>query len=379
MNTVTIIGGGIGGLSLAVGLKQRGIDFEIYEATDEYRDAGAGIIWQVNTMQALDRLGLADQVMEEGAQLDKYVVRDSDDELVMEQDWAGDFKDEFGFTMYGIHRSTFQDILVDAVGQENITMGKECVSVSQDDAVTIEFADGTTIDAEAVVGADGITSAVRKSIFPGTTVEQLECVTHRGLPDWTPPEDLDHILWNIFDADGHVGFVPLEPESRKGYWFYTVNADPDATYDPETVKEELLERTENKPDRVQEMLAATSPDDIISVGAPYVPPMETWTDQNVTLLGDAAHGMTPHAAQGGGMAIEDALALSICLDDCSSFEEATAKYEDMRIERANGFVEQSLENGQGAISDGTGHIEEMRHAPEEAINHQTRENITIGF
>lgn len=380
MNTVTIVGGGIGGLSLAVGLKQRGIDFEVYEATDEYRSVGAGIIWQVNTMQALDRLGLAEDVQEVGARIEKYVVRDADDELVMEQDWAGDFEEEFGFTMYGVYRSTFQNILIDAVGRENIHMGKECVNVDQGDGdVTVEFKDGTTVDAEFVVGADGITSAVRTSIFPETTVEYLDCVTHRGLPNWSPPEELDHILWNVFGADGHVGFVPLEPDTREGYWFYTTAGTPGETHNPEDVKDDLLHLAADKPDRVEEMIASTPADEIISVDAPYVRPMETWTDGNVTLLGDAAHGMTPHAAQGGGMAIEDALALSICLDEASSVERATTKYEDLRIDRANEFVERSLENGQGAISEGAGHIEELRRVPEHAIKQQTREDLTLSF
>lgn len=376
---VTIIGGGIGGLSLAVGLERRGIDFHVYEATDEYKPVGAGIIWQVNTMQALDRLGLAAAVQEHGASMAKYSVRDVADELVMEHDWT-DFEDEFGFRMHGIYRSTFQEILVSTVGEENVTMDTECVGVEQDgESVTVQFADGTETDAEFVVGADGINSAVRESIFPDRSLESLDCVTHRGLPDWSPPAELEDVLWNVFADDGHVGFVPLEPDTRKGYWFYTMHSEEIGSEDPVDVKAGLLERAESKPDRVGEMIDATPTDSIKTVGAPYVPPLETWTEGNVTLLGDAAHGMTPHAAQGGGMAIEDALALSTALAEEPSLEDALEWYESVRIERANEFVERSRRNGMGAISEGTDHVEEMRHIPPEALKQQTRQDLTLGF
>ncbi|GAB7020692.1 FAD-dependent monooxygenase [Halostagnicola bangensis] len=379
MTQATIIGGGIGGLSLAVGLKQRGIDFHVYEATDEYKPAGAGIIWQINTMQALDRLGLAANIQEHGASHTAYSVRDASDELVMEHDWT-EFEDEFGFRVHGIYRSKFQEILVSKVGEENITMDKECVGVEQGgNSVTVQFADGTDIDAGFVVGADGINSAVRESLFPDHSLESLDCVTHRGLPEWRPPAEVEDMLWNVFAEDGHVGYVPLEADTRKGYWFYTMHSEEIGSKDPADVKAGLLERAASKPDRVGEMIDATPVGSIKSVDAPYVPPMETWSKGNVTLLGDAAHGMTPHAAQGGGMAIEDALALSIALDEQDSLEDAQEWYESVRIERASEFVERSRRNGLGAISEGANHIEEMRHAPAEAMKQQAREDLTLGF
>ncbi|MDJ1433835.1 FAD-dependent monooxygenase [Halostagnicola sp. A-GB9-2] len=379
MTEATIIGGGIGGLSLAVGLKQRGIDFHVYEATDEYKPAGAGIIWQINTMQALDRLGLAADVQKHGASHAGYSVRDASDEFVMENDWT-EFEDEFGFRVHGIYRSKFQEILVSKIGEENITMGKECIGVEQDgDSVTVQFADGTDVDAAFAVGADGINSAVRESLFPGHSLEYLDCVTHRGLPEWRPPAEVEDKLWNVFAEDGHVGYVPLEADTRKGYWFYTMHSEEIESKDPADVKDGLLERAASKPDRVGEMIDATPVDSIKSVDAPYVPPMETWSKGDVTLLGDASHGMTPHAAQGGGMAIEDALALSIALDEHDSLEDAQEWYESVRIERASEFVERSRRNGLGAISEGADHIEKMRHAPAEAMKQQVREDLTLGF
>jgi 2-polyprenyl-6-methoxyphenol hydroxylase-like FAD-dependent oxidoreductase len=379
MDKVTIIGGGIGGLSLAVGLKRQGIEFEVYEATDEYKEAGAGIIWQINTMQALDRLGLAEAVQDQGASLSKYSIRDADDEVLIEIDWDGEFKDEFGFTTHGIYRAKHQEILVEAVGHENITMDKECVGVEQDgDAVTVMFADGTQIEREFVVGADGMRSAVRKSIFDHS-LEFLDCVTHRGLPDWTPPEDLKGILWQVTTTDGHIGFVPLESDTHHGYWFFTMHDDQIQWKTPEQTKEALLELAADKPPRIQTMIEATPLDSIISVDAPYVPPMDTWTKGKVTLLGDAAHGMTPHAAQGGGMAIEDAVALSDALGEQDSPDEALEQYESVRIERANELLRRSLDNGRGAISGSREHIEELRHAPPEAISQQARQEYTLNF
>jgi len=379
MKKITIIGGGIGGLTLAAGLKQQGIDFEVYEATDQYKDAGAGIIWQINTMQALDRLGLAAPVQEHGAAIGKYSTRDVNDEILMENDWEGTFKDEFGFTTHGIYRSTFQDILVDRVGNEHITMNKECVGVEPDgESVDVRFADGSETDAEFVVGADGMHSAVRESVFDHS-VAYLDCVTHRGLSEWTPPSELEDVAWNVHTTDGNIGFVPLEPDTRKGYWFFTMHDEQISWETDDERKAELLALADSMPDRVRDVIEATPADAILSVDVPYVPPMETWTKENVTLLGDAAHGMTPHAAQGGGMAIEDAVALSEAFGDHDSIDAALEEYESVRVERANEFVERSLEHGRGAISNSPEPIEALRHAPHEAIERQARRDYTLPF
>lgn len=379
METVTIIGGGIGGLSLASGLKAKGIDYEIYEATDEYKEAGVGITFQINAMQAFDRLGLADELVDVAAHHDGVIMYDADGEILVQHDYRQEFKPKFGWVQYGIRRSVLQEILADHAGPEHIHMGKECVGIDQHgDTVSVEFADGYQTTSRCVVGADGVHSAVREGVF-GTTVKYIDCVVHRGLSDWQPPADMQHVLWLLMAPEGHFGFDPLDPDTSKGYWFFTEHGNPGAEYDPETLKSRILEIATGKPPFVSDMIEQTPTDSIVSVDTPYVPPMETWTDGRVTLLGDAAHGMTPHQAQGGCQAVEDALALSICLDEAENLETAFGRYEDLRLERANGFVESSKESGLAASSDTTAHIEGLRNAPDEAIKKESLGTYNLGF
>jgi 2-polyprenyl-6-methoxyphenol hydroxylase-like FAD-dependent oxidoreductase len=137
----------------------------------------------------------------------------------------------------------------------------------------------------------------------------------------------------------------LFEQSHDGYWFYNVNSEPKQNHDPDDVKRSALKHVENVP-FAKEAVEATDPSDVLSHDGCYVPSIDTWSEGRVMILGDAAHGMLPHRAIGGGIAIEDGYVLAECLARESSVETAFEEFESLRIGRANELIQRTLSFGQ---------------------------------
>jgi 2-polyprenyl-6-methoxyphenol hydroxylase-like FAD-dependent oxidoreductase len=171
MTEVTIIGGGIAGLNLGIALQRRGIDFEIYERAKEYETLGAGIILRIPPMIVLDRLGLSDPIEKTGARHNVHVAFDSSGNELFHADLRSNLEPEFNQIGYGLRRNRLQEIQLDRL-ETDVHLGKRCVSVTQtDENATARFADGTKVTSDIVIGADGIFSQVRESLFPDISVE----------------------------------------------------------------------------------------------------------------------------------------------------------------------------------------------------------------
>jgi 2-polyprenyl-6-methoxyphenol hydroxylase-like FAD-dependent oxidoreductase len=359
MTEVAIIGGGIAGLNLGIALQQRGIDFEIYERAEEYKTLGAGIILRIPPMIILDRLGLADPIESTGARHDVHVAFDRSGNELFHADLNSTLEPEFDQIGYGLLRNTLQNLQLDRL-ETGVNLGERCIDVTQDDeSATAHFEDGTEVTADIVIGADGIFSQVRESLFPSVSVEYPGLVIHRGLPGSAPSFDKKG-HWLVLGDSWSFGFIPLFEQSHEGYWFYNVSSEPKQNHDPDDVKQSALEHVENAP-FAKEAVEATDPSDILSYDGCYVPPMDTWSDGRVMILGDAAHGMLPHRAIGGGIAIEDGYVLAECLAREPTVEAAFEEFESLRINRANEFVQRSLNFGEEMHSGKTPEIpdEEM--------------------
>ncbi len=164
---IAVIGGGIGGLTAAQALWQRGFDVAVYEATPELKEIGAGVALGPNAMKALRALGLEESVRAVGWEADYSLLRNwRTGRIISRTPRRGYFVERFGATGCTVHRADLLDVLATAIPRDMIHLGARCVSASSDGQVaSARFADGTQIEADVVVGADGIHSAVRASLL----------------------------------------------------------------------------------------------------------------------------------------------------------------------------------------------------------------------
>jgi len=174
-----VIGGGIGGLSAALRLRQIGFEVSVFEAQKGLSEVDTGLSLWAFAVRRLVELGMADQVAKIGAPIERVVHRDPHGVTLGEVDIRG-LNDRVGCLSYEVHRSKLQELLADRLGAESIRFGRRCVSVRpQGPAAEARFEDGETEAADVLVGADGVHSIVR---MPRARVPAHEIVAHAGYP-----------------------------------------------------------------------------------------------------------------------------------------------------------------------------------------------------
>ncbi len=342
---VVIVGGGIGGLAAALALVRRGIDVDVYEQARELRELGAGVQISPNGTRVLHALGLKEalervQVLPAGKIIRLWNTGQSWKvfEVGLES------VKRYGFPYITIHRGDLHDVLAQALLAAKtgaVHLGRRCIGLAQTpDRVELRFETGEPVTAKLVVGADGLHSVVRESLFGAAKPEFCGLMAWRGIvPVARVPAT---IAWNIgtnwIGPGGHAVHYPL----RGGTLLNVVG---------------LRERTDwtvegwNVRGTTEEMLndfRGWHPDLLAlfrNIDEPYKwalalrPTMERWSRGRCTLVGDACHPMVPFLAQGAVMAIEDGFVLARCLQKyAGDYATALARYEAVRRDRANKAV-----------------------------------------
>lgn len=350
MNDPTIVGGGIGGLTAAIALRRRGFDPVVYERATELRPVGAGVLLGTNAVQAYDRIGLAARIREAGSPKRAIRILAPDGAAVSTLDVAA-LEAEFGHPFVAIHRGDLQRLLLDQLPEGVVRTGVECVGVTPAGTeASVGFTDGSAVAADVVVGADGIGSAVRGSLFPGESVRQSGIVCYRGVAPVSLPASLRETGLEVWGEGHFVGVEALGGE--RTYWYVTATrplADPD---DPESLARSLAATTADYPAPFPDVVEATPGAGVLVDELADVGPLPTWSRGAAVLLGDAAHAPLPFLGQGAGQAVEDALALARALDGHDGAPEAFDAYERARKEKADRVVKASRRLGRLAALDG---------------------------
>jgi 2-polyprenyl-6-methoxyphenol hydroxylase-like FAD-dependent oxidoreductase len=334
---VIIIGAGIGGLTLAIALQQRGIPYEVYDAAAGNKAVGAGIMLGTNAMKVYDRLGLVPALAARGVQSDHFFVRDHQWNILQVIDNRR-LKERFGQPGLTIHRASLQDELINAV-QEQIQWGKRCISVEQTDSmVTVHFEDGSSATGDILVGADGIRSVVREQC-----IEQAQ-YRYSGQTSWraTIPMDLPAAeraqgseMWG--DGDGlRAMYVQVGP--RQVYFWMTKQMPAGSSFTPEAALSYIKSSLSHFRGYMPGVLAQLTTDTLIHTDLYDIKPIRRWYKGRIVLLGDAAHATTPNLGQGASQAIEDAYMLARCLAAGTDHSKAFAVYQRKRISRARKIV-----------------------------------------
>ncbi|WP_336158753.1 FAD-dependent monooxygenase [Amycolatopsis sp. VC5-11] len=332
--SVAIVGGGIGGLTLALALRQRGIGAEVYERSAELREVGAAVALAANGSRILGRLGLRDELAACSAVPTELVYRHwRSGQRVMAYPVGDSYEERFAGPYFGVHRADLQRILADACGK--VHLGRQVTGVGADGSrYRLEFADGTSETADVVVGADGVHSTVRvwvddapfarysgSSGFRGLVpVERLPSLPDAGaIQFWMGPGG--HLLHYAIGDGSVVNFLAVLDEPD--VW-------PGESWTEDIPRERIEAAFEGWHPAVREMVGATTLYQRWGLFGQH--PLNRWHRGGVVLLGDAAHAMLPHHGQGANQTIEDAVTLAECLAR-DSRDAALARYEKLRRPR----------------------------------------------
>jgi 2-polyprenyl-6-methoxyphenol hydroxylase-like FAD-dependent oxidoreductase len=341
VSDVVVAGAGIGGLTLALALRHRGIRVRVFERANQLTVAGAGIALPANGVKALQTLSLGRSVMSAGMVVARAAILDSRGRPLGPEVDLTPVYDTMGASLVALHRARLHSILLDAVGPDTVIMGRQVVSFEQNEsAVHVALMNGDRVDADLLIGADGLHSVIRAQLTGKEPPAYSGYTSWRGV---TPGHavQVPHRTSESWGRGERFGIVPIG--FGEIYWFAVANAPPNGR-DAE-VHRELMERFGSWHEPIAGIIRATPPDRILRTDICDRTPIERWHQGRVALLGDAAHPMTPNLGQGAGQAIEDAVVLAECLAAIPTLEEALIRYEQRRVARANGIASASRRLG----------------------------------
>jgi 2-polyprenyl-6-methoxyphenol hydroxylase-like FAD-dependent oxidoreductase len=351
---VLVVGAGIAGQTLAAALAQRGIACEIVELKTAFEIVGAGMYVQPNALKALDDIGVVPAIAAAGYPIadDRTAVADANGAeiaLIRYPRLAGPGVP----AIVPIRRRVLHDILAAAVAVRGVRlrMGTTVESIdNRDGAVEVRFTDGTSGEFDLVVGADGVRSAVRERVFPGVEPE------YTGFANWRvvlprPPE-VRRLVW--FMGQGTTfGIVPI---AQDALYIAGVTKEPG---NPRYGRSDLVglcrSRFAEYGGLARELLAQVrEPDQVVYTAIEEVHLPRPWFRGRVVVLGDAAHAGTPFWAQGGSMAIEDAVLLARLLERGDAVDAVLAEWLERRYERCRFVQSGSMETGQRSHNEAPG-------------------------
>lgn len=332
---ISIIGGGIGGLTMALCLEYFGFkNYIVYEQASEFREVGAAISLWPNALRVYKKIGLYDAIKQHWGELGTAYIKTAKGKTLTKA------TPKYELPAICIHRGHLHQVLMDALPQEKLLTNHKlkCFEI-RERTTLLEFENGTNIETQILIGADGIKSNVRKQIInDGDPI-------YRGHNIWRGIATLENIplgyASETWGKGARVGIVPIK--DNKFGWWATLNEDKNQSDEPRGTLNKLIDIFGNWHEPIPQLFK-NSPE-IIKTAVGDRIPTKGWSEKNVVLIGDAAHPTTPNLGQGACMAIEGAYLLSNCMAHFNNTEDAFIKYEALHFPRTSAIINQSLQNG----------------------------------
>jgi len=336
---VLVIGGGIAGLTLALCLVERGVPVRVFERTADPQEVGAGLLVAANALKVYRSIGLEETLIAAGAPLRLGSLNLPGGEVLSAVDLSA-FALRVGALSIGLHRGVFHGILRRALPSELLVLGEECVRYEQRGGeVLAHFASGRTVAGCALVGADGVHSAVRRQLHGDTWSAPRDAGEScwRGL---APADCLpaDHPAQSAFTETWgdsiRVGLIPLGGGVLSWHIYFRPWTEPfpDEAGGPRTpdrqaqIRDRFLDIVRGWHDPIAAVVDAGDYDHLLRTENRDRPPTEQWSEGHVVLLGDALHPITPNIGQGAALAVEGAAVLARALAQEPSPRAAIARY-----------------------------------------------------
>ncbi|GAA4166038.1 FAD-dependent monooxygenase [Chryseobacterium ginsenosidimutans] len=337
MNSISIVGAGIGGLTLGNILNQHNLDFTIYESAPEIKPVGAGIMMAVNAMQIFDQLGLKEKIENAGNKIHGISITDEKLKPISKTNIL-ELEQNYNSGNIAIHRAELQKILAVNISLENIKLNHFLSSIQKKENYILNFENKIEIESKIVFGADGIHSKIRNQIFETGKIRNARQMCWRGLVDFELPEKYHHEAFEVWGKGKRFGFVKLS--DKKVYWYALINESKYKSYS------RLVDYFYDFDPLVLNILESTLEENIILNDIIDLSPIPKWYSENLCLIGDAAHATTPNMGQGACQAIEDAYIIGKLLEKNKDFNSIFEKFQKIRRKKVNYVVNTSWKIGQ---------------------------------
>ncbi len=384
MNTnfhYAILGGGIGGLSLAVAMQRKGFRVTVFESAAAFKPLGAGLSLSGNAIKAYEDIGIAPQIVAIGKKLVSAFGKDSQGKVISKTD-SDSLNRRFGvLNNFTLHRADLHDCLAGLLSPGTIQFGKAAIDFAQSaNGVMISFGDGTQAEAHYLIAADGIHSVVRQKLLPDSKPRYSGYTCWRGVVQGNPAGMNPDEMSETWGKGRRFGVVPLT--NNRIYWFATLNAKQNDAAMRNARVNDLKKFFGDFHFPIPEVLARTTEEQMIWGDIIDIQPIRQFAFGRVVLMGDAAHATTPNLGQGACMAIEDAACLTNSLNRYEP-EEAFRKFEIHRIRRTTGIVNQSWTFGKIAQLENPLLMSlrnaMLRRLPQSMVEDQLKGLFTVSF
>ena len=340
---VIIVGGGIGGLTAPIALRQTGWSVQVIERAEQFGEVGAGVQLGPNATRVLKRLGLGEQLDEIAVAPEAVRFLRWADDAVLTEWQLTELLGRFGSPYYTLYRPDLIEILAAAQPSEDMMLGTEVTDVSATPGgAAVTTADGTRLEAELVLGCDGIHSTVRSCAIGDVPARFSGMCAYRAV---VPSDGVEQIVRNWLGPHRHLVAYPV---GRGGRYLNLVCVDTASDWRTESWT------APGDPDELRNAFKGWSPEltslldrvagPIYRWGLYDREPLPTWLASAIALLGDACHPMLPFMAQGAAQAIEDAGVLAQCLAPGADVGDALRRYEKLRLPRASRIQRLSYDN-----------------------------------
>jgi 2-polyprenyl-6-methoxyphenol hydroxylase-like FAD-dependent oxidoreductase len=325
METVNIIGGGIGGLALANALQRESIDLKLFEQAPWITEVGAAIGLSKAALDILEILGLRTQIENAGYETRNFHISDKNLKNIRVT--------STGSPVTIIHRAKLIDILVSRLPKEKIQLNAKLTNIKNETEFSeLNFSNGLKLRSGCTAIADGIQSISRKQIFPDIKIRHAGQAIWRGITTMNLPEQYRHTYTEIWSNTRRFLFVPMN--SNTIFWLAIKNAAIGGEDNPDTIRQELVKEYHDFHPFVKELLLNSSNfirNDLADLGTKK----RKWYQDKIVFIGDAIHASTPNLAQGGCQAIEDAYCLSVLMKKSDhDFSEIFHAYQSLREKRS---------------------------------------------
>lgn len=345
---IGIIGGGIGGTAAAFSLLAKGHDVTIFEQAPAFGEVGAGVQITPNAVKAIKGLGLYERFLKNGFFPKAVVGRNwKTAKENFRIDLGEEFQTHYDAPYIHIHRADLLDLFASQLPTNCCRFGAKCTGVELTKrGAQATFEDGSTFDADLIIGADGVRSVVRSSLFNASDLRWTGHQCYRalvptgGVVDYVNP---DSTFW--MGPNAHVVTYYVKGGEMVNIVAVTEAAEwVDESWSTRSSRKNMLEDFSGWHENLEQLFSRV--DDVYNWGLFDRDPMESWTKGSVTLLGDACHPMLPFLSQGAAMAIEDGYilgeALALYPEDLSA---ALSAYEAERLPRTAKVQLEARERG----------------------------------